>query len=285
MNLNLQPTENIVNLPKGRVHYWTYNPEKSPTILMIHGFRGTHHGLEKIIAELPDFRIIVPDMPGFGASPPLKNSVHDVANYSRILLEFIQKLKLVKPIIFGHSMGTIIAADMLAHNPALAHRAVFVNPIATKPTQGLGVIKIAPGIAYHHLAGRILPEKFGTVILRNKLLFLIGSATMTKTKDKQLRKWIHWNHVTYMKQFSDRKTLLEAYKSSSTTTIADYKDKLSVPILMIAGKKDAIAPIKGQRKLVQELKNATLVELDNVGHIIHYEKPVEASKKINEFLK
>lgn len=252
---------------------------------MIHGFRGTHHGLEKIIAELPDFRIIVPDMPGFGATPPMMSKAHTVENYSVILADFIRTLKLEKPFIFGHSMGTIIAADLIANNPSLADRAVFVNPIATKPTQGLGAVKIAPGIAYHHLAGRILPEKLGTAILRNKLLFLIGSASMTKTKDKELRKWIHWNHITYMKQFSDRKTLLEAYQSSTATTIADYKDRLGIPLLLIAGKKDAIAPIKGQRKLVQELKNATLVELDNVGHIIHYEKPAEAAKKISDFLK
>ena len=285
MSPNLTPIETIAKLTHGDVHYWTYNTDKKPTILMIHGFRGTHHGLEKLIAELPDFRIIVPDMPGFGASAPMRGKIHDVANYSLMLADFIKDLKLKKPIIFGHSMGTIIAAHMIAADPGLADRAVFVNPIATKPTQGLGVIKIAPGIAYHHLAGRYLPERIGTAVLRNKLLFLIGSSTMTKTKDKELRKWIHWNHITYMKQFSDRKTLLEAYDSSSNTTIADYKDKLDLPILMIAGKKDAIAPIKGQRKLVQELKNATLVELENVGHIVHYEKPVEAASKIKEFLK
>lgn len=280
----MKPLEKTIKLPQGTVHYWVYNADKKPTILMIHGFRGTHHGLEKVIAELPDFRIIVPDLPGFGASKPMKDLEHTIKNYSVMLRHFIKNLELKKPIIFGHSMGTIIAADMIANDPALADRAVFVNPIAARPTAGLGVIKIAPGIAYHYLAGRYLPERLGSAILRNKQLFLIGSASMTKTKDKELRKWIHWNHVTYMKMFSDRKTLLQAYDSSSTTTIADYSASLDLPILMIAGKKDAIAPIKSQRKLVNELKNATLIELDNVGHIIHYEKPAEAGQAIRDFL-
>lgn len=285
MNIDLKPLEKIAELPQGKVHYWTYNPDKKPTILMVHGFRGTHHGLEKLIAELPDFRVIVPDMPGFGASPPMADTVHNVENYSLMLIEFVKNLKLVKPILFGHSMGTIIVADMIAANPQLADRAVMVNPVASNPTGGISTLKIAPGIAYHHLAGRILPEKIGVAVLRNKFLFLVGSATMTKTKDKALRKWIHWNHITYMKQFSDRKTLLEAYTSSSTTTIADYKDKLTLPFLMIAGKKDAIAPAKAARKLANELENATLVELENVGHIIHYEKAKEAGEEIKKFLK
>ncbi len=280
----MTPIEKTIVLPHGTVHYWVYNSDKTQTILMIHGFRGTHHGLEKLIAELPDFRIVVPDLPGFGDTPAMKNHRHTVQNYSGLLREFVKKAGLKNPVLFGHSMGTIIAADMLAADPSIAKKAVFVNPIATKPTQGLGAIKIAPGIAYHHLAGRILPEKLGTAILRNKQLFLIGSATMTKTRDRELRKWIHWNHVTYMKRFSDRASLLEAYDSSSNTTIRDYVSKLELPVLMVAGKKDSIAPIKGQRSLAAELKNAELVELDNVGHIVHYEKPAEAGNAIRSFL-
>ncbi len=281
---SMTSTEKTLNLSQGILHYWVYNPKATQTILMVHGFRGTHHGLEKLIAELPEFRIIVPDMPGFGASPAMKNLTHTVQNYATLMLELIDTLKLKSPILFGHSMGSIIVADMIATRPNVTPRAVFVNPIATRPTEGFGAVKIAPGIAYHHLAGRILPEKIGMRILRNKQLFLIGSATMTKTRDKELRKWIHWNHVTYMKQFSDRKTLLEAYVSSSTTTIRDYLHEVKLPVLMVAGKKDDIAPIKGQRLLARDLADATLIEVDNVGHIVHYEKPKEAAAAIQEFL-
>ena len=277
-------TEKTQTLPEGTIHYWTYNPTAKKTMLMIHGFRGTHHGLERIIGELGEYKIIVPDLPGFGASPAMKSATHNVENYAKLLLEFIDALKLKQPILFGHSMGSIIAADMVARRPGVTEKLVCVNPVASRPTQGIGVIKIAPGIAYHYLAGKWLPEKIGMKILRNKQLFIIGSATMTKTKDKELRKWIHWNHVTYMKQFSDRKTLLEAYTSSSTATIRDYAERLDVPILLVAGKKDAIAPIKSQRSLVKQLPNATLIELDNVGHIVHYEKPTEAAAVIREFL-
>lgn len=280
----MRPTEKTVTLPHGEIHYWMYNPDKKQTILMVHGFRGTHHGLEKLIEQLPGFRVIVPDLPGFGDTPAMKGHAHTIENYSEMLREFIKKLGLKKPILFGHSMGTIIVADMIANDPKITERAVFVNPVAARPTEGFGAVKIAPGIAYHHLAGRYLPERIGTAILRNKTLFLIGSATMTKTKDKQLRKWIHWNHITYMKRFSDRKTLLEAYDSSSNTTVRDYVTKLELPILMVAGKRDDIAPIKTQRSLTALLKNATLIELDNVGHIIHYEKPAEAGEAIRQFL-
>ena len=277
-------TEKSIILPHGSVKYWEYHSKKQPTILMIHGFRGTHHGLERLIEQLGDYRVIVPDLPGFGASPAMKHHKHTVETYADLLLDFIDQTGMDTPILFGHSMGTIIAAAMIAKRPRAFAKLVCVNPIATKPTKGIGVIKIAPGIAYHHLAGRVLPERIGNRILRNKLLFLIGSATMTKTRDRELRKWIHWNHITYMKQFSDRKTLLEAYDSSSNTTIRDYIEHLTIPVLLVAGQKDSIAPIKGQRKLARDLPQSQLVELENVGHIVHYEKPTEAAAAIRAFL-
>ena len=49
--------------------YWVYNDDlKLPVIVMIHGLRGTHHGLDLIAKNLPGYRIIIPDLPGFGIS-------------------------------------------------------------------------------------------------------------------------------------------------------------------------------------------------------------------------
>ena len=39
------------------------------TILAVHGFRGDHHGLEPVVAQMPDVRWIMPDLPGFGRDP------------------------------------------------------------------------------------------------------------------------------------------------------------------------------------------------------------------------
>ena len=38
------------------VRYWEYpgRDDGAPTLLMIHGFRGDHHGLELVVDQLPD---------------------------------------------------------------------------------------------------------------------------------------------------------------------------------------------------------------------------------------
>lgn len=266
---------------KNHVAYWTYGNSSNPPILAIHGFRGTHHGLEKLIAPLLDlYYVIIPDLPGFGESPAYTDRTHTIQNYSRTVEQLSDSLHLKQPVLLGHSMGSIIASDLVSRLPQFTNRIILVNPVAEAPSKLL----LLPGYVYHYAAGKYLPKNIGEKILRNKFLFLVGSATMTKTRDKELRKEIHQNHKTYMQRFSDRRSLMEAFGASNTTSVSNYIDHIHTPTLLIAGKKDAIAPIKGQRSLASRNKKVHLVELDNVGHIIHYEKPTEAAAAIREFL-
>ncbi len=46
-----------------------------------------------------------------------------------------------------------------------------------------------------------------------------------------------------------------------------------MPVLVIAGQEDEIAPAPGQHTFVAGLPDAELVMLDGVGHLIHYEQP------------
>lgn len=51
----------------GVTAYWEYGPrDADTTIVAVHGFRGEHHGLEPVLAYLPEVRVLVPDLPGFG---------------------------------------------------------------------------------------------------------------------------------------------------------------------------------------------------------------------------
>src|SRR6476620_1339197 len=115
------------------VSYWTYNDSKKPTCVFIHGFTGSHEGFQYIIPELSKYKIIVPDLPGFGESKlGLENfTIDELANRVN---QFVQDLKLSEPpFVIGHSMGGLVVASMLAQAPELFNeRAVLVSPVATK---------------------------------------------------------------------------------------------------------------------------------------------------------
>ena len=86
--------------------YWQYGecmgsgsfPEGCYPVLLVHGFRGDHHGLE-IIANyllklIPNVSIISPDLPGFGRSGDLPENALDedsIDAYVAWLQDFVER--------------------------------------------------------------------------------------------------------------------------------------------------------------------------------------------------
>ena len=112
-------------------HFWLYPAQvaDAKTVIFIHGYRGNHRGLEAIAGALPELNVIIPDLPGFGLSTEFDGE-HSIENYSLWLAGFISGLKLPeKPILLGHSFGSIIcncifrsnARNVLTATPAPLH--------------------------------------------------------------------------------------------------------------------------------------------------------------------
>lgn len=281
---SLQPTEQQLDIFGSTVHVWTYGEENLPTIVVIHGYRGTHHGLERVMERLPGYRFIVPDLPGFGQSSPMTKRPHSIDGYADMFAELIDRLSLAPTILIGHSMGSIVAGRIAATKPELVSKLILINPIAKHPLKGLSGLMISPSIVYHWMGGAALPEKAGRWLLSNKLPIILGSIVMTKTKDPDERQKIHATHMEYMKHYSDTRTLRAAYKASISRTVVDDAPNIPHQTLLIAGSVDSIAPISSQHILRKKLPQASLHEVKNVGHLVHYETAPEAAEAIKTFL-
>ena len=264
--------------------YWEYGPKDADHIVLItHGYRGDHHGLEPVIALLPEVRFVSPDLPGFGASTPMTEAPHSIEGYSRWLVAFLDELGLRgEVVLLGHSFGSMVTTHAIGGGldaPAL----ILINPISTDPHKGGGAVMNGLTRAYYGVA-RKLPQRLGRGLLGNWAIVQIMSVTLAKTRDPQLRRWIHEEHHRYFNGFSDPQTVAEAFDASLSTDVTKYASALTMPVLVIAGADDEIAPAPGQHTLVAQLPNAELVMLDGVGHLIHYEQPAQAADALRRFL-
>lgn len=263
--------------------YWQYGPpDAARTVLIVHGYRGDHHGLEPVIALLPEVRFVSPDLPGFGESTPLTEAPHSIPGYALWLERFVDRLGLGDAVLLGHSFGSMVTTSAIADGlrpPAL----ILINPISTDPHKGGGAIMNALTRAYYG-AARKLPERVGRALLGNWLIVQIMSATLAKTRDRELRRWIHEEHHRYFNGFSDPATVAEAFDASLSTDVTRFADALTMPVLVIAGADDEIAPAPGQYTFAERLPQGELVMLDDVGHLVHYEQPEAAAQAIRRFL-
>jgi pimeloyl-ACP methyl ester carboxylesterase len=264
--------------------YWVYgDPHAATTVVISHGYRGEHHGLEPVIAQMPGVRWISPDLPGFGESTPLVDVPHSIEGYARWLIAFFDALGLTgKAVALGHSFGSIISSQAIVLGLDTP-RLILINPIAISGLEGPKPMATRLTVLFYRLAGR-LPEKVGTFLLKSWFIVHFMSITLAKTKDKSLRRWIHAEHHTYFNRFASRDVVVEAFEASISANVSDFAEKIEVPTLLVAAELDDITPVAAQYDLEKMFPHASLTVLHGVGHLIHYEVPVLAAEAIRGVL-
>ncbi|HET6241654.1 MAG TPA: alpha/beta hydrolase [Arthrobacter sp.] len=278
-----------VDLGGTLVAYWSYEPVRvtpaTRTILVVHGFRGDHHGLLRVADHLPDMRLIMPDLPGFGSSAAFDGAEHSVERYGRFISDLMAALDLgPETVLLGHSFGSIIASHFVAANPGVVSELILINPIASPALEGPKGLMTKLAVVYYQAAAR-LPAPLGLALLRSQLIVRVMSVAMAKTRDKELRRFVHAQHSAYFSAFADRETLLEAFKASVGSNVSEVARRLTLPVLLVAGEKDEIATLPDQHRLAALLPDGVLDVIPGVGHLIHYETPEPAADFIRGFLK
>jgi pimeloyl-ACP methyl ester carboxylesterase len=111
------------------------------------------------------------------------------------------------------------------------------------------------------------------------------SMMMAKTKDRQLRRFIHAQHDAYFSSFANRAVVLESFRASISHDVVEAAPALALPVLLIAGAKDDLGSVTSQRRLAAHIPGSHLEIIDGVGHLIHYEAPETAARMISRFLR
>ncbi|ALJ20699.1 alpha/beta fold hydrolase [Microbacterium sp. No. 7] len=271
-----------VDVLGGTTAYWVYgDPHAETTLVLVHGFRGDHHGLEPVVAHLDGVRVVSPDLPGFGETPPLPGTVHTIDAYARWLTAFAAATAPGAPVL-GHSFGSIVVAAAVAGGLETP-RVILVNPIGAPALEGPRGILTRLAVLYYR-AGAALPRRVGEALLRNRLIVRVMSASMAKTRDRGLRAFVHDQHDTYFSRFADRDVLLQAFVASVSNDVRQFAPRIAQPTLLIAAQLDDITPIEAERRLQTLFPDAELVEIPAVGHLIHYETPQPAAEAIRRSL-
>jgi pimeloyl-ACP methyl ester carboxylesterase len=213
----------------------------------------------------------------------LTEAPHSIGGYERWMTDFAQAVQLpADAIVLGHSFGSMITSHALADGfPARA--LILLNPISADPrtAAGVGITRLTRAFYW---VSRHLPTPVGRRLLGNWLVVQFMSMNLVTTADKRLRTWVHEEHHRYFNGFSDPNTVAEAFDASLSTEVGKAAPRVTVPVLMIAGENDRIAPLSGQQATVGLFPDARLVVLPRVGHLVHYEAAPGAAEAIRSFV-
>jgi pimeloyl-ACP methyl ester carboxylesterase len=138
--------------------------------------------------------------------------------------------------------------------------------------------------AVYYWAGGALPRPLGNSLLASPLIVRGMSILLAKTKDKELRTWIHREHDENFSNFASRRVAHEGFLASISHNVGEYASKIRQPTLLIIGERDDITSVSDQHAVQGRFANAALEQIDGVGHLIHYEAPLLAARFIQDFV-
>lgn len=96
-------------------------------LLLIHGLGGSHHDWEHQIAAFAQhFRVIAPDLRGFGESPVGRRLI-SIPRLARDVHALLDALGIERCLLVGHSMGGAIAQQLTLDQPRRVCRLIVAN--------------------------------------------------------------------------------------------------------------------------------------------------------------
>ena len=107
-----------------------------PTVLMLHGIGGGHLAFAPQVETLATagYRAVAWDMPGYGHSAPIEP--YTFKGLAQSCIQLIEALKCEQVILLGHSMGGMVAQEVVARRPDLVKRwcCAAPRPPSASPT-------------------------------------------------------------------------------------------------------------------------------------------------------
>jgi len=235
-------------------------------LVLVHGFLGSSKMWEPHIYFFKDYyRVITPDLPGYGKSNQAKshNSIQSIAN---LLLDCLEEKKIDKFYLLGHSMGGMIVQEM-----AKKHG----NKILKLVCYSTGSRGEMPGRFETVEQSRENLKKKGLEVMANniaKTWFLkeedakyfdicieAGKQTSLETADNSLVAIKNWNGVDSLK---------------------DIKNET----LIVWGDQDKSYNLEQIQTLENNIGNSKLIIFKNCAHNIHLEQPDQFNQTIKDFL-
>lgn len=260
-----------------KVKYWEFHPDQKEIIIFWHGFRGSHRGLVEVAELLTKYRVIVPDLPGWGESGVL-NVQHSFTNYITFLQKFIASLHLNYYILIGHSFGASLALEFAAKCPEKIQQLVLICPVVNA-----GSFTTRLGELYYTVGAKI-PQPFRRKWITSAALNRVSTELITVTTNLTQRRKIvkdEQTNVAYIKDWVE----IETFQSFYDVDFWKSMKELTMPTILIASTKDRMTSMAISRNIATTISNCRLVILKSAGHFAPMEVPSTVARAVISALK
>ena len=245
---------------------------KGVPVIFIHGFPLCRAMWQPQAAALvkAGYRVVTPDLPGFGESPLLNGAV-SMGSYADAMIGLLDHLDIEQAVVGGMSMGGYVLLNLAERYPQRLAAALY---LVTRAAADDAAGKVRRG----DLAGAVhrgdlvaVPEAF------EKLLFAPGIAQRRPELIAKVRRWMDASSpegvIAGLLAMRDRKDYLALLPT------------LAVPALVVGAAEDVAIPPIHAEALAAGLPDAELHVIPAAGHMVNLEQPAVINQVLLTFLK
>ncbi len=204
------------------INYTQYG--KGDDIVLLHGWGQNIEMMEPLGKNLCEKnRITILDFPGFGGSQ-IPNFAYTIYDYTELLKEFLDELKIENPILIGHSFGGRVAICYAARYKvsklvllASPFRSLQKKGLKVKILKTLGSIKVLAGVrefAKNHMGSRDYREASG--VMRDVLVNTVNANLENEVKSIKCETLIIWGENDDEVPVSEAKELESRIEGSAS---------------------------------------------------------------------
>jgi pimeloyl-ACP methyl ester carboxylesterase len=248
----------------------TFEGGEGPPLLLVHGLGGAAWNFSELAPRLHGRRLIIPDLPGHGASSPLPAPT--LTGFADVLAEILEE-----PVdVVGHSMGGVVALRLAERHPSLVRRLVLAATAGISSSTRMAELTIALiGIVQ---PGRIAGRGVGRVA-RSRLLrtFVFGGFEVANP-DLLTERAVHG--------FLRGPTMHTDALGAGLALVADDPrqdlDRVRCPVLVLWGARDKQVPLVDGFEYARRL-GAPLRVIADCGHLLIGERPDVCARAVLGF--
>lgn len=244
-------------------------------VVLLHAFPLDSRLWDAQREELSDsYRVVTPDLPGFGASPLLDGSpsLDAVADAVAVTLD---SLDLDRVVLGGLSLGGYTAMAFLRRYPERVRALMLLDTKASADSDEAAANR-------ERIAAAVLEERSLRVVLKDVLPHLVGKRT------KRRRGEVLSRITDVVREGTPEAVAWMQRAMAARPDSHDVLEAADVPALVVVGDEDELTPRSEAERMVKALGKGSaetgLVTIPAAGHLSAMEAPDDVTRAMRAFL-
>jgi pimeloyl-ACP methyl ester carboxylesterase len=273
------PTGRFIEVDGVRLHY-TDRGKGSPVVLF-HGNAVTGSDWDTSgVADLllHDHRVIIFDRPGFGFSDRPRGQLWTAAQQADLLHKALQRLDVERPVIVGHSWGTLVALALASRYEADTAGLVLVSGYyfwTLRPD----VLLVAPGAI--PVLGALLRYTVSPLLGWLQMPALQWAMFSPNRVPDRFR--AEYSPAMALRPSQIRATSVDGVLMiQGALALRDEYKNLTLPVVIIAGDGDKVVFKRRSERLAMAIKGSELQIVKGAGHMAHHMAPRQVAQAVED---